>query len=340
MSRRYPEKQHNSLTKSSSWRGAHWLLAYGKYGWPPYYSSKPKANEVWRFENSHCGGRAVSKHTQTKSVSPVLSFGQFLRKSNHATQTQRSPTWEHYKQHRHPYLRCLPCPRIFNSFAVISNNKLFHPGSRTLLAHIHKKFFFRGTWRLIKMAKWVLAEPTTDTVSAWDEVIPSCRITLVSDIPWNSDTWLSIDGFTCLINLLRTHCNLMKLSASNDIIMIFLGTVEEWNSKFPHFKTLPSLTYLYTNALKFYSLWLNFIKFTIHYGNYKEIRSRKENYGEFTYVLRHLTKHSWWIRRLSSASIVLPLYIFKRRSRVRCPERTFVFFHWWQKKSAVFHKII
>ena len=44
---------------SSSWRGAHWLLAFGEYEWPPYYSSKPKAKEVWTFENSHCGDRAV-----------------------------------------------------------------------------------------------------------------------------------------------------------------------------------------------------------------------------------------------------------------------------------------
>ena len=28
-----------------------------------------------------------------------------------------------------------------------------HPDSRTLLADIHKKFFFKGTWMLIKMAK-------------------------------------------------------------------------------------------------------------------------------------------------------------------------------------------
>ena len=138
------------------------------------------------------------KHTQTKTVPPVLSFGKSLGKWNPATQTWRSPTREHYKQHRHPHLRCLPRPRIFISFAMISNNKLFHPDSRTLLAHIHKKFFFRGTWRLIEMAKWVLAEPTTDTVSAWDEVISSCRITFFLDIPWNSNTWLSIDGFTCL----------------------------------------------------------------------------------------------------------------------------------------------
>ena len=80
-----------------------------------------------------------------------------------------------------------------------------HPDSRTPLAHIHKKFFFRDTWRLIEMAKWVLAGPTIDTASAWDEVIYPCRITLFSDILWNSNTWLSIDGFTCLNQWLLTH---------------------------------------------------------------------------------------------------------------------------------------
>ena len=85
----------------------------------------------------------------------------------------------------------------------------------------------------------------------------------------------------------------MNLSASNDISMIFHGTVEERNSKFPHFKTLLSLTCLHTNTLKFYSLLPNVINFTFQYGNYKEIPSRKENYGESTYVLRHLTKYSW-----------------------------------------------
>ena len=66
----------------------------------------------------------------------------------------------------------------------------------------------------------------------------------------------------------------MKLSASNDISMIFLGTFEERNSKFPHFKTLLSLTCIHTNALKFYSLLINFINFTIYYENYKEIPSQ------------------------------------------------------------------
>ena len=74
----------------------------------------------------------------------------------------------------------------------------------------------------------------------------------------------------------------MNLSASNDVSMIFLGTVEEQNSKFPHFKTSLSLTCLHTNALKFYSLLLNFVKITIQYGNYEEIPTWKENHGEFT----------------------------------------------------------
>ena len=161
------------------------------------YSSKPKANEVWRFENSHCGGRAVSK-THSDKVSPSSPFsGKSLRKWNPATQTWRSPTLEHHKQHQHLHPRCVsPSPHVHQFRHDLQQQAipLLHPDSRTLLAHIHKKFFLKGTWSLIKMAKWVLAEPTTDTVSAWDEVISSCMITLFSDIPWNSNTWLSIGG--------------------------------------------------------------------------------------------------------------------------------------------------
>ena len=122
--------KHNSLTKSSSWRGAHCLLAYGKYGWPPYYSSKPKANEVWRFEKSLCGCRAVSK-THSDKVNPSSpSPGKSLRKWNTATQTRRSLTREHHKQYRQPHPRCLLIPRIFISFAMISNNKLLQKFTR------------------------------------------------------------------------------------------------------------------------------------------------------------------------------------------------------------------
>ena len=165
----------------------------------PYYSSKPKANEVWRFENSHCGGRAALM-TPSDKVCPSSPFpGKSLRKWNTATETRRLPMREHHKQHRHPNPRCVSPSSHLHEFRHDLPQQAIpelQPDSRTLLAHIHKKFFFRGTWRLTEMAKWVLAEPTTDTVTAWDELISSCRITLFSDIPWNSNTWLSIAGIT------------------------------------------------------------------------------------------------------------------------------------------------
>ena len=101
---------------------------------------------------------------------------------------------------------CLPTC-IFISFAMISNSKLFRNSIRILPAHLHNNCLFRGIWRVMELAKWVLAEPTTDSVSAWDEVISSCRITIFSDIPLNSRTWLSIVGYTHLIILSLTHNN-------------------------------------------------------------------------------------------------------------------------------------
>ena len=162
--------KHKSLTKSSSLRDAHCLLAYGKYGWPQYYFSKPKANEAWRFENSHCGGRAALT-TPSDKVCPSSPFpGKSLRKWNSPTQTWRSPTREHHKQHRLPHPRCVsPSPHLHQFRHDFQQQAIpeLQPDSRNLLAHLHKNFLFSGTWRLIEMAKWVLAEPTTDTVSAW-----------------------------------------------------------------------------------------------------------------------------------------------------------------------------
>ena len=123
--------KHNSLTKSSSWTGAHWLLAYGNYERPPYYSSKPKANEVWRFENSHCGGRAVAKtHSDKDSPSSPFHSDNFWENETLQLKLGRSLTREQHKQHRHPHPRCVSPIRIFISFAMISNNKLFQNFTR------------------------------------------------------------------------------------------------------------------------------------------------------------------------------------------------------------------
>ena len=138
--------KHNSLTKSSSWRGAHWLLGYGKYERPPYYSSKPKANEVWRFENSHCGGRAVSKTHSDKSV-PQPFFPENLWK-NETLQLIPGGRQRRSTTNNIDILTldvCLP-PRIFFSFAMISNNKLFQNFTRIpwLSLSISTRNFLQG----------------------------------------------------------------------------------------------------------------------------------------------------------------------------------------------------
>ena len=107
-------------------------------------------------------------------------------------------------------------------------------------------------------------------------MISPCRTTLFSDIHGIAKLDYQLLDLQALFIFYVVIINLMKLSASNDISMIFQRTVEERNSKFPHFKTLLSLTCLNTNTLKFYSLLFNFIKFTIYYENYKEIPSLTE----------------------------------------------------------------
>ena len=155
--------------------------------------------KIWKLTLRKSSG--VKNTLRQRQSLQSFSFGQFLRKWNPATKTWEianagaprttstpSPSMSAHSPHLHQFRHDLQQ----QAFPEL------HPDSRTLLAHIHKKFFFRGTWRLIELAKWVLAEPTTDTVTAWDELISSFRITLFSDIPWNSNTWLSIAGITCL----------------------------------------------------------------------------------------------------------------------------------------------
>ena len=140
------------------------------------------------------------KHTQTKSVPPVLLPENLWE--NETLQLKPGDRQRGMTTNNIDILTldvCLP-PRIFISFAMISNNKLFQNFTRIpgLSLSISTRNFLQVHMEVDRNGKRVLAEPTTDTASAWHEVIYSCRITLFSDIPWNSDTWLSIDGFTCL----------------------------------------------------------------------------------------------------------------------------------------------
>ena len=124
--------------------------------------------------------------THSDKICPSSPFpGKSLRKRNPATPTRRSPTREHQEQHRHPHLRCLLIPRIFNSFAMFSNNKLFQNFTRIprLSLPISTRNFLQGHMEVDRKGKMSSGRTYNCHSSCLDEVISSCRITLFSDIP-------------------------------------------------------------------------------------------------------------------------------------------------------------
>ena len=91
-------------------------------------------------------------------------------------------------------------PRIFISFAMIPNSKLFQNFTRIpgFSSPISTRIFLQGHMEVERNGKMNSGRTYNWHSICLDKVISSCRITFFSDIPWNSNTWLSIDGFTCL----------------------------------------------------------------------------------------------------------------------------------------------
>ena len=135
--------KHNSFRKSSSWRGAHWLLAYGKFECTILFQQTKRLMRYEELKTHIAEFEWRQKHTQTKSVPPVL-FPENLWE-NETLQLKPGDRQRGSTTNNIDILTldvCLP-PRIFISFAMISNNRAItelHPNSRILLAHIHKKF--------------------------------------------------------------------------------------------------------------------------------------------------------------------------------------------------------
>ena len=112
----------------------------------PYYSSKPKANEVWRFETHIVEVERCQKHTQTMSVSPVLLPVNLWE--NETLQLKPGDRQRGSTTNNIDILTfdvCLPT-RIFISFAMISNNKLFQNFTRIpgLSSPISTRNFLQG----------------------------------------------------------------------------------------------------------------------------------------------------------------------------------------------------
>ena len=60
------------------------------------------------------------------------------------------------------------------------------------------KFFLQGHMEVDRNGKMSSGRTYNWHSICLNEVISSSRITLFSNIPWNSNTWLSVGGFTCL----------------------------------------------------------------------------------------------------------------------------------------------
>ena len=187
--------KHNSLTKSSSWWGAHWLLASGKYERPPYYSSKPKANELWRFENSHCGGRPVSTthsdkvcpstpflRTISEKMKPCNSNPEIANKEAPKITSTPSPSMSAFSPHLRQFRHDLQQQAISE----------LHPDSRTLLANIHKKFFLQGHMEVDRNGKMGSGRTYNwhSICLRWSDLLMQDHTFLRHSM--DSNTWLSI----------------------------------------------------------------------------------------------------------------------------------------------------
>ena len=108
--------ESNTETKSpmmtSSWRGARCLLAYGKNEWPPYESSKTKANEIWRkkthvWANEMCQQHPLPKSLQQNSPVPTHQQTSSLRTLHQQLHWPHSWCQQNCRCHL-PLLQCYP----------------------------------------------------------------------------------------------------------------------------------------------------------------------------------------------------------------------------------------
>ena len=110
-----------------------------------YEDLKIHIAEVERCQNTLRQSLSLQSFSRTISekMKPCNSNPETANAGAPKTTSTPSPSMSAFSPHLHQFRHDLQQQAI----------PKLHPDSRTLLAHIHKKFFFRGKWRLIKMAK-------------------------------------------------------------------------------------------------------------------------------------------------------------------------------------------
>ena len=106
--------------------------------------------KIWKFTLRRSSGVTLRQSQSLQSFSRKISEKMKPCNSNPETAnagaprttSTPSPSMSAFSRHLHQFRHDLQQQAIPE----------LHPDSRTLLAHIHKKFFFTGTWMLIEMA--------------------------------------------------------------------------------------------------------------------------------------------------------------------------------------------
>ena len=235
--------------------------------------------KLWRFENSHCGGQAVSK-TPSNKVCPSSFFlrtvSENIKPCNSNLEITNAGALQTASTSSPSMSASLPASSLVSLWSQTTSCSATPPGlfspisTTTLSSRAHGDWwkFQKELWKNLQLTRYLLEMKWFPHAGSHFSQTFHGRARL---------DYHSVDLLASYFNYLLIII-LVNLSDSNDVTMIFQGTVEDRNWKFPHLKTLLSLTCLNINTLKFYSLLP--INFTIHYGNYKDIPSWKGNYGE------------------------------------------------------------
>ena len=299
--------KHKSLTKSSSGFSARGITSLTEiFDWPTRKSQWKVNGKFRRFENSPCGGWAVSKTPSDK-----ICFSSHFP----GTISEKKEPWDSN-------------PEIANAGAsqTISTSSLSMCVSLPASSSV-------SAWSPTTSCSWTplgLSWPIPTTIfssgahGGWwkrqNEFRQNLQLTqYLLEIKWSphagSHYSQTIHRIAKLdYQLLDLHVFFSLATYSFKFWCIYRPAMtSEWYFK----DTLrnetknflisklcfPWLVYTLTpsNSTHFY-LTSSILPFNTEI---QKNLSREENYGEFTYVLRLLTKYSWWIRQLSSANIIL-----------------------------------
>ena len=152
------------------------------------------------------------------------------------------------------------------------------------LKHSTTNFFSgaHGGWWGIALS--VTAAPTTNSVSAWDDLISASSITFSLDAARNRVLICQLMHLPFFFIYHFVILNQINLSASNDDSITFQGHNEKRSSNFHHVNFWCHCLVHTVVSWGSYLSWPNFIRCTLHYWHCKRIPAWNKLHGKLSTV--------------------------------------------------------